>query len=461
MIHKLNASVNIAIFLENSYVNDGDEIELNGNETYFIHNKPISKQVTITGYNATINVENGWCPSMSNIHFNNVTFIGRLNIDDHNEVKPKNLKFEHCFFFSSPKSADASECVKLTRGHDIIFTECLFERSSSGGANDRLLAIVGGSNIQVLNCNFINGNHGAIQIKGGAKDVVFARNFVNKCGQRAIQIGGQTCDTCWGKGVEPGPYEAESCIVRENIVINNATPIVISTQAHSVVRNNTFYTPQEYGGMFLFRLLQEEIEDTFDRIKPNTGLKMLHNLFLYPAKTIDGRAGINGNVVNWNSGQDFESFLFSNNSFYCITPHQNWGYPHDHVVTNFPKYVPFDWKVNFYNQVNPLILDWGFPTMRPIAATHANVGCHVKVGTPYFRYGSLPQPPHGKFTYTQPTTPATWEGPGSYIKEPNDLTKEKALEDILKLITVEFDSLYEYMKDIKERGNSLKETYEK
>jgi parallel beta-helix repeat protein len=352
---------------------------------------------------------------VSLLHFRDLKIEGRLNIDDF-VGRCDGFTFSKVRFRSNGTLASTNETVKLTRVSDFTFHGTDWDRTTN--ANDRLLNIVGGDKIRINKSIFKNGNNGAIQVKGGAKNVIIKDNYINRCGQRAIQIGGSTCFTCWGKDTEPGPYEAEDCLVTNNIVLSNGSGIVISTQKGTVVTHNTFFTVPE-GGQYLFRLLQEVEEVSKNHIRPSTEIVFKNNAFFYPVTALDGRGGINGQVANWNNGQDFDTFDFDHNGIYAYTPIVNsqFGarqiYPHRHPSADT---IPVKWKKNAVDQVYPDVIDWGLPTMRILNSAWATIGADGKnVGVKGFSLGAPVTRPLSKKWYDLQEQPLYgWEGPGDF-----------------------------------------------
>lgn len=414
-------------------------IAINGKEGSIIKAQKVSQ---LTGIK-------GWI-------FQDITIDGRLNIDD-GKYPSEKIEFFNIKSLSNINTV-GTENFKLTRTKSVLISNCYFERTVNAngigqGSTDRLVDIVGGNDIEIMNCNFYNGNNGAIQAKGGVLRFNFHDNFVNYCGQRAIQIGGSTCwhpqntppTGCWGKdseGVYISPkyygWEAIDCKVHDNIVVSNGSCISISTQSGTKVFNNTFYIPRDTGGIFLMRFLQEVEPDSIGLLRPSEQAQVYNNAFLYPITKDGGKAGINGAIINWNDGQNFNSFAFHNNAVYATSPITSPGfgklgvYQHRHMVTDGPsKYMPFNWKVNLLDQVYPDVIDWGLPSMQLYGYADRNIGCRrERVGAKNMPLGRISPSPISLKGYPENQPLYGWEGCGSY-RYPDKLSKvSEALNNV-------------------------------
>lgn len=361
---------------------------------------------------------NCYLPAWRNVRLKNLWLIGRANLDDGDGSQPAgNLELDHVT--ASPSYGDErdktlrawnananpaylpgwTEVLKLTRLNGVHITESRFMRYGIG-ASDRLVDAVGVHDLTIERNYFERcAGGGCIQIKGGSAHGSVARNYLNGGGQRAIQIGGQTCDACF-RDRHTGDFEAEDFAVVDNVIIQTGACFVVSTARNTTVENNTCLippdsvlptyspkadgTPQFGGGQFLFRLLQEN-----DQTQLNQQAVIRRNAFYYAIVAADGRAAINAQLFNFDAQNRplWDTFDVRQNAYFAITPPGNAGfadrgiYSHRHVVT-LPPWTPLDPSVERLDQVDPLIADWALPSMRALAPAYADIGARVTRADP-------------------------------------------------------------------------------
>ena len=369
-----------------------------------------------------------------NLRLEGLEIEGRMNFDGvSNFGSSGSISFIGNTFTSSP--TQHKDILKIAHLTDITIRGNKFIRVGNG-AKDRPLDVVNADRFIVENNYFENCNFGCIQIKGGSESILVTRNFLNGGGQRGIQIGGSTCwnaeknEGCWGQRIDLSVVrpddvgsEAIDSEVSHNIVIDPVACFALSTQRQSYVHHNTCYFSRRHGGMFFFRILQETEPQTAPLLLPNQDIRIENNLFLYPVVKDGGGPGINAALVNFNDGQDFESMHFARNAFYATSPIVNRdfgaravpGYPHRHPAGG-PPWVKFDWRKEWLDQVYPVIVDWGLPSMRALAPEYRDIGARASyespIGVPGMIIDNVAPSPIPKEAYPRGTPFYGWEGDG-------------------------------------------------
>jgi len=210
-----------------------------------------------------------------------------------------------------------------TPSHHLILQNCTFLGLNANGNNDQL-KMSGVDTFTVTKCKFFNGSPGGssidmvgchignfvenyfedagsncIQNKGGTSNIFIQRNYMNRGGERALNIGGST-------GLQffrpPGAlYEAKQIYVFSNVFIGSTAPIAFVGAVDCEVVNNTFINPTRWA----MRILQETTEQGF---LPCGNNKFINNIVYF---TPTGQPAIN---IGSNTAP--ETFQFSHNLWY-------------------------------------------------------------------------------------------------------------------------------------------------
>ncbi len=211
----------------------------------------------------------------------------------------------------------------ITPSHHLILQNCTFLGLNATGNNDQLKmsgidtftvtkckfynGAAGGSSIDMVGChvgNFVenyfeNAGSNCIQNKGGTSNIFIQRNYMNRGGERALNIGGST-------GLQffrpPGAlYEAKQIYVHSNVFVGSTGPISFVGAVDCEVVNNTIINPTRWA----IRILQENNEPGFVQCSNN---KFINNI-VYFTPTGQPAINIGGNTLP-------ETFQFSHNLWY-------------------------------------------------------------------------------------------------------------------------------------------------
>lgn len=176
-----------------------------------------------------------------------------MNIDDggNYDVPTHHITIRNCHF----RDIDAvgnNDLLKLSGLDDFHIHHCVFENGAAGSGVD----MVGCHNGIIEDCIFNNTGNSGIQAKGGTQYIRIQRNEFRDIAQRAINIGGSTGLEFFRPPLtDPivNAFEAANIEVFSNLFIGSWSPIAYVGCINCVVRNNTFYQPQNWA----IRILQE------------------------------------------------------------------------------------------------------------------------------------------------------------------------------------------------------------
>lgn len=150
---------------------------------------------------------------------------------------------------------------------------------------------------------------GAIQFKGGSRDIVIRRNRFERTGLRAINIGGSTGREYFRPTLEAWPagegrYEAKNIRVEGNTFVGSVAPVAFVNVDGATVRFNTFYLPEQWA----LRILQET---QYPGFVPSRGGVFTDNIIVF-----DKKQWFEGGV-NIGPGAAPATFTFARNFWLC------------------------------------------------------------------------------------------------------------------------------------------------
>lgn len=225
--------------------------------------------------------------------------------------------------------------------HHIRFVNCTFkDLNIAVSENADFLKLSGVDHVEVLNCTFINGlggsgidmvgcHHGlikgcyfeetgmnAVQVKGGSQYVRIEGNFMKHCGDRSVNLGGQTGPDYFRP--KDAKFEAADLEVYSNIMIGTYSPVAFVGCIRTVVANNTLIATEtgKVKTYFIVRILQE-------RVNPNRFIPCGNNSFV---NNIIYRGNKVSNDCNVGEYTDPGSFTFANNLWFNYD-NPNWNGP--------------------------------------------------------------------------------------------------------------------------------------
>ncbi|MBL8005037.1 MAG: T9SS type A sorting domain-containing protein [Candidatus Kapabacteria bacterium] len=220
-----------------------------------------------------------------------------LNLDDGGTlVTPSHhLILQNCTFLGLNATGNNDQ-LKMSGIDTFTVTKCKFFNGSPGGSSIDMVGCHVGNFVENY---FENAGSNCIQNKGGTSNIFIQRNYMNRGGERALNIGGST-------GLQffrpPGAlYEAKQIYVHSNVFVGSTGPISFVGAVDCEVVNNTIINPTRWA----IRILQENNEPGFVQCSNN---KFINNI-VYFTPTGQPVINIGGNTLP-------ETFQFSHNLWY-------------------------------------------------------------------------------------------------------------------------------------------------
>ncbi|MFO0803603.1 MAG: right-handed parallel beta-helix repeat-containing protein [Gemmataceae bacterium] len=227
-----------------------------------------------------------------------------LNIDDAgNPDKPA-----HHITLKNIRIADVGprgnvDGIKLSGVDDFQIIDCTVERWGGGGS---AIDMVGCHRGELVGCTFKSGGSNGVQMKGGAADIVVRKCRFEDCGERGMNIGGNTGTESFRPPVKSmsanGRYEAKNITVEGCTFVGGSAAIACVGLDGGRVRYNTILRPEKYA----LRILQENTGEGF---VPCRNVEFERNTVSFNSRNWGG--------VNVGPNTDAASFTFSKNSWYC------------------------------------------------------------------------------------------------------------------------------------------------
>ncbi|MHC4778167.1 MAG: right-handed parallel beta-helix repeat-containing protein [Planctomycetota bacterium] len=187
--------------------------------------------------------------------------------------------------------------LKLSGLKDFKVVKCTFEGWGGSGVD-----MVGCRQGVIENCAF-KGKEGfsqsnAIQMKGGTRDILVHLSYFEKCGHRAVNLGGSTGLKYFRPSV--GDFEGRDIIVAGNRFVGGMSAVAFVTAQSGHVHHNTIYLPEKW----VLRILQETENPRF---KSCRGGLFECNLVVYDRRV--------RTFVNVGPGTSPDSFVFRRNAW--------------------------------------------------------------------------------------------------------------------------------------------------
>ncbi|MHC4600985.1 MAG: right-handed parallel beta-helix repeat-containing protein, partial [Planctomycetota bacterium] len=221
-----------------------------------------------------------------------------VNIDDGGtfDTPAKNVTVSHVTVRDTGPRGN-HDGLKLSGLLGFKVENCTFEGWGGSGVD-----MVGCRKGVIEGCSF-KGKDGfsqsnAVQMKGGTRDILVHLCYFEKCGHRAINLGGSTGFQYFRPAV--GDFEGRDITVAGNRFVGTTAAVAFVTAQSGHVHHNTIYLPEKW----VLRILQETRDPRF---KPCRGGLFEHNLVIY-----DARVRV---FVNVGPGTDPKSFVFRRNAW--------------------------------------------------------------------------------------------------------------------------------------------------
>ncbi len=224
-----------------------------------------------------------------------------INIDDGGDYSTPaaHITIRNCTFRDMAASGN-NDLLKLSGLDSFLIENCTFTNGGTGGSGIDMVGCHWGI---IQDCEIDNAGVTGIQNKGGTRFITIRRNVLRNMSQRALNLGGST-GLQFFRPPLPDPiedaYEASDIEVYSNIFINNWAPIAYVGATNVVVRNNTFYSPDNW----VLRILQENTNPGFQPCQNNE----FSNNIIYQDSDLT-EANVGPNTLP-------ETFSFSHNLWY-------------------------------------------------------------------------------------------------------------------------------------------------
>jgi len=276
-----------------------------GQNLIYIIGEP-NKQIIISGGNTAIQFS-----EVRSIHIENIIFerqkLNGVNVDDGGtyDTPSTRIIFKNCTFRNIDATGN-NDLLKLSGIDTFVVENCIFEKGSPGG-----------SGIDMVGCHYgvIEGNKfndmgsNAIQAKGGSQYLLIYRNFFENCGQRTLNLGGNT-GLQFFRPID-AKFEASDISVWSNIFIGSISPINYVGCVNVEVINNTIIKPEKWA----IRILQETVDES--RFYKSSNCKFENNIVYI---------GNLNTTINIGPNTAPETFIFKNNLWYNYQ-NTNWSGP--------------------------------------------------------------------------------------------------------------------------------------
>lgn len=193
--------------------------------------------------------------------------------------------------------------IKLSGVDDFQIIDCTVERWGSGGSG---IDMVGCHRGELLGCTFKSGGSNGVQMKGGAADIVVRKCRFEECGERSLNIGGNTGADSFRPPVKNLPanarYEVKNVTVEGCTLIGGSAAIACVGLDGGTIRFNTITRPEKYA----LRILQENTGEGF---VPCRKVAFGNNIVSFQSRSWGG--------VNIGPNTAADTFTFAKNLWYC------------------------------------------------------------------------------------------------------------------------------------------------
>jgi len=193
--------------------------------------------------------------------------------------------------------------IKLSGVDDFQVVDCTVERWGAGGSG---IDMVGCHRGELRGCTFTKGGANAVQMKGGSSDIAVRKCRFEDCGERGINIGGNTGADSFRPPLKSMPAdgrcEAKDIRVEGCTFFGGSAAIACAGVDGAVIRFNTIVRPEKYA----LRILQENTGEGFVPCRKGT---FESNIVVFNSEKWGG--------VNVGPNTAAESFTFAKNWWHC------------------------------------------------------------------------------------------------------------------------------------------------
>ncbi len=262
--------------------------------------------VIIRGGNNSIQFSDARAIFIKNLIIEGQTGNG-MNIDDGStyDTPTSRVIINNCTFRDMVASGN-NDLLKLSGLDTFVIENCIFENGAAGGSG---IDMVGCHYGRIEGNSFKNMGSNAIQAKGGTQYLIIQSNFFEDCGERTLNLGGNT-GLAYFRPID-AKFEAADISVWSNIIIGSNSPINYVGSVRVEVINNTIIYPK----IWVVRILQETVDES-RFYKCSQGVFDNNIIYLGNLKT---ETNIGPNTLP----QDFH---FANNFWYNYE-NENWDGP--------------------------------------------------------------------------------------------------------------------------------------
>lgn len=197
--------------------------------------------------------------------------------------------------------------LKLSGVRGFAVIDCEISRCGGRGSGSGV-DMVGCHDGVIARSKFVDLSANGVQAKGGTSDVMVTRCWMERAGQRSINIGGSTGLEYFRPAISRNGPNAEARRIRvvANVFVGSDAPIAFVGATDCEVTHNTIVDP----GRWVVRILQESVTRDgveFEACGRNT----------FAANIVSFRSGMLRTGVNVGANVDADSFVFERNLWFA------------------------------------------------------------------------------------------------------------------------------------------------
>ncbi len=199
------------------------------------------------------------------------------------------------------------DCLKLSGLSDFIVADSQFAKCGGGGSGSGI-DMVGAHRGIIAQNHFQDHSANAVQVKGGSSDIEIRRNWMERAGHRAVNMGGATDFAYFRQPLDPVGANAEARNVRliANVIIGGQTPFAFVGCVGCLAAHNTVVNPERWS----LRILQETTSRDGFHFEPAGEGQVVNNLFSFSRRQLATDVNIGPNTAP-------QTFTFSHNLWYA------------------------------------------------------------------------------------------------------------------------------------------------
>lgn len=199
------------------------------------------------------------------------------------------------------------DCLKLSGVRDFLVVDSRFAACGGGGSGSGI-DLVGCHRGAIVRNHFRDHSANAVQVKGGSSEIEIRRNWMERAGQRAVNMGGSTGAAYFRPPLSTGSPNAEARRVQlvANVIIGGLTPFAFVGCVDCLAAHNTIINPERWS----LRILQETVSSADYVFEPCSRGRVLNNLFYFSRRQVATDVNIGPNTAP-------DTFTFRHNLWYA------------------------------------------------------------------------------------------------------------------------------------------------